>query len=251
MGSVEFGEGVKKVLAQLGLTDYERRVYLVLLKNGPLEADAISKHADVPYSRIYEVLNALIGKRWVEADESRPKTYYPKSPSEAFTTVKADVTEKLRSWEKIVLETLQPVYDKRTFRERPDIWILRGEYDALLKLNEMLTGVKHELMIAVPSASTKWLEMFLEELVHLANKGVRIQLMTSEGNDQLTRFSRFSEVRKRDSMFGGGVIADSREALLVLGEKEELLLIWSNHLGLVKLAKDYFDYLWEDAEVIK
>ncbi|KPV64026.1 MAG: hypothetical protein AOA66_0477 [Candidatus Bathyarchaeota archaeon BA2] len=33
---------------------------------------------------------------------------------------------------------------------------------------------------------------------------------------------------------------DSREALLFLGEGKPSLVIWSNHMGLVKFARDYF-----------
>ncbi len=51
-------------------------------------------------------------------------------------------------------------------------------------------------------------------------------------------------------MFGGGVVVDSREALLLLGEDKTTLVIWSNHIGLVKFARDYFQYLWETAKNI-
>ena len=247
MGAVELEEEAKKVLAELGLTDYERRVYFALLKNGPSEADAVSKDAEVPYSKIYEVLNSLISKGWIESDESRPKKYYPKSPSEAFTAVKMRLNEKIRSWEKTILRSLQPVYEKRVFRERPDIWILRGEFDVLMKLEEMLSGVKDELMIAMPSSSMEILELFWEELNRLASKGIKVQIMMSEDCSVPRSFSAFCEVRRRDSLFGGGVIADIREVILVLSEKGSSLLLWSNHIGLVKLAKEYFKYLWNSA----
>jgi len=52
----------------------------------------------------------------------------------------------------------------------------------------------------------------------------------------------------KDNMFGGGLIADGREAILILGEKKTSLTIWSDHLGLVKFAKDYFQHLWDSAE---
>jgi len=56
------------------------------------------------------------------------------------------------------------------------------------------------------------------------------------------------EVRVREGMFGGGVIVDGREALLLLGEEKPTLVIWSNHIGLVQFAKDYFQQLWDTAE---
>ncbi len=68
-------------------------------------------------------------------------------------------------------------------------------------------------------------------------------MVTKKGD--IERMSNIGEVRVRDTLFGGGVIVDAREALLILGEDKPSLVIWSNHIGLVKFARDYFQYLWE------
>jgi hypothetical protein len=55
-------------------------------------------------------------------------------------------------------------------------------------------------------------------------------------------------------MFGGGIIADGREVILLLGQEGEEavgLAIWSDHIGLAKFAKNYFEYLWADTEPAK
>ena len=57
-----------------------------------------------------------------------------------------------------------------------------------------------------------------------------------------------AEVRVRDQMFGGGIIVDGKEAILFMGEDKPTLVIWSNHLGLVQFAKDYFQHLWDSSE---
>jgi len=49
-------------------------------------------------------------------------------------------------------------------------------------------------------------------------------------------------------MFGGGIIVDGKEAILFMGEDKPTLVIWSNHLGLVQFAKDYFQHLWNSSE---
>jgi hypothetical protein len=74
-----------------------------------------------------------------------------------------------------------------------------------------------------------------------------------EGNKEtLTRLANFCEIRARDQMFGGGIIADGREVILLLGQEEDEaigLAIWSDHIGLAKFAKNYFEYLWSDSSV--
>lgn len=58
-----------------------------------------------------------------------------------------------------------------------------------------------------------------------------------------------AEVRVRDQMFGGAVIVNGKEAILFLGEEKPTLVIWSNHLGLVQFARDYFQYLWDSSKL--
>ncbi|MEM2697164.1 MAG: helix-turn-helix domain-containing protein, partial [Nitrososphaerota archaeon] len=53
---LEISEKLRRALHRLGLTDYEIKVYKTLLENGELTASKLSELADVPYSKIYEVL---------------------------------------------------------------------------------------------------------------------------------------------------------------------------------------------------
>lgn len=248
--TIPISEETKKVLHELGLTEYETRAYLSLIEEGKMTASEISAHGDVPYSKIYETLNSLEKKGWIETERGRPSRYYPKSPSESLEAAKFRLRETVKSWEQAILKELQPLYEKRELREKPDIWILRGEFNILAKLQEMLEKTKNELMIAAPLLTKTLLKAALEMLTRLQNTNTRILFLASKELEKsvLEVVARVAEVRVRDHMFGGGVIVDSMEALLFLGEKKPDLVIWSNHVGLVKFAKDYFQYLWETAK---
>ncbi|MFQ6086872.1 MAG: TrmB family transcriptional regulator [Candidatus Bathyarchaeia archaeon] len=240
----------KRVLRELGLTQYETRAYLALLDKGVLTASQISEYAEVPYSKIYEVLASLEKKGWIKTEHERPSKYYPKSPSEALEAAKLRLEEMTRSWEQTILSELQPLYEKRGIREKPDIWILRGEFNILAKLKETLDKAKKEVMIAAPSLPKTLENTVVSMLKRLQDAGVNVLFMISkEPKDwNLKKIANVAEVRVRDQMFGGGVIVDSKEALLFLGEEKPTLVIWSNHLGLVKFARDYFQFLWNSSE---
>lgn len=243
-------EEAKTILRELGLTEYEARAYLYLLEKGVLTASEVSEHANVPYSKIYEVLNSLERKGWIETERDRPSRYYPKSPSEALGAVKLRLEDKVKSWETTVQNELQPLYEKREIREKPDIWILRGEFNTLAKLREMLGKAKSELMIAAPTLTKTLVEAIVPMLMHLQSTGVRILLMVSRDVKEwsIGNIASVVEVRVREHMFGGGIIVDGKEAVLLLGEEKPTLIIWSSHTGLVRVADGYFRYLWKDAE---
>lgn len=245
-------EDTGRVLRQMGLTEYETRIYLALLEIGATTARRLSEHANVPYSKIYEVLNSLEEKGWVQAQTGRPRRYYPKPPVEALEATKIRLENMMRDWEKSISAELQPLYDKMEIREKPEIWILRGEFNTIAKIREMTENVKTDLMIAIPVLVEPVVNAVTPAFGKLIDSDVRLLVMLSKNVDKrlLNQISKVAEVRVRERMFGGGLIADGREAILILGEEKPSLVIWSDHIGLVKFAKDYFNHLWNTADKI-
>jgi len=245
--SASVSEEARKVLREVGLTDYETRAYLILLERGVMTASEVSEYGGVPYSKVYETLNSLERKGWTEGEKGRPSRYFPKAPSEALEAARLRLEDMVSGWRHVVLGELQPLYERRELVEKPDIWILRGEFSVLAKLREMLSGAKKELMVAAPAFAKDFLGDVVSMLSQLRDSGVNVQVMVTRGWD-VEKIAKVGEVRVRGGMFGGGVVADGREALLLLGEDKPTLVIWSNHTGLVKFARDYFQYLWESAK---
>ncbi len=246
-------EDAKKVLHEVGLTEYETKAYLILLERGVMTASEVSEYGGIPYSKVYETLNSLEKKGWVEAERGRPTRYFPKAPSEALEAARLRLEDMVNSWKHIVLGELQPLYEKRELMEKPDIWILRGEFSVMAKLREMLDAVKSELLIAVPDFAKGFVDASVSILGHVRNNGVNVKIMvTGDWNEK--ELALLGSARLRDNLFGGGVIVDGKEALLFLGEADSkrsysgLLVIWSNHIGLVKFAKEYFELLWNTAK---
>lgn len=244
------GEVAKRVLHELGLTAYETAVYISLIERGVMTAGEVSEGANVPFSKVYEVLNSLERKGWIDVERGRPSRYFAKAPLEALETAGRGLNEKLQGWTRVFEQELQPLYEKRELREKPDIWILRGEASIIAKLQDMLRKARAEVMIAAPTFVRGLAEKALPLLASLRLSDVKVLLMVAGKPEAwgLEKLLSIAEIRGRDNLFGGGVIVDGEEALLFLGEEDKpSLVIWSNHLGLVKFAKDYFRYLWESS----
>jgi sugar-specific transcriptional regulator TrmB len=244
-------EDTKQVLHEIGLNAYEIDAYIALLESGQMTAMEISKKAKLPYSKIYEVLNSLKDKRWVKSVETRPTKYYPTPPLEALTTAKIRLEDKYVSWEQKIARELQPLYEKRELVEHPDILILHGQQGVMAKLEETLKKAAKEIMIATPEFAKTTIASATFFLESLQKSRVNIKLMVAgkaEDWKNLKRLAGISELRVRDQMFGGGVIVDGKEAILFLGEEKPSLVIWSNHVGLVRFAREYFQFLWDSSK---
>ena len=92
-----------------------------------------------------------------------------------------------------------------------------------------------------------------ESLLNGVKKTVSVKLMVAGKTEAwlfVKKFVKISELRVRDHMFGGGIIADGKEAMLFLGEDKTSLVIWSNHVGLVGFAREYFQFLWDTSATV-
>ena len=248
------GGDAKQVLREIGLNTYEIDAYFALLKSGQMTAVEISKKANVPYSKIYEVLNSLRDKGWIRSVDGRPNKYYPIPPLEALASARIRLEDEYKSWEQMIATELQPLYEKKEIVERPDILILHGQQAVTTKLEEMLKKAAREIMIAAPEFTKTTIIPSTFFLEAQRKTRVNIRLMVggkAEDWKNLKGLASIGELRARDRMFGGGVIVDRREAMLFLGEEKPSLVIWSDHVGLVRFARDYFQFLWESSKKIK
>ncbi len=76
----------EQLLQEVGLNAYEAAAYLSLLKLGVSEASDIYRDSEVPYGKIYSVLESLAGKGFVEVQASRPKKFRAVDPELALDT---------------------------------------------------------------------------------------------------------------------------------------------------------------------
>ncbi|MHB1909116.1 MAG: TrmB family transcriptional regulator [Nitrososphaerales archaeon] len=252
----------RRVLQDLGLTDYEIKVYLSLLDNAGSQASDVSRLSQVPASKIYEVLANLEKKGWVESQQaSRPSKYYPKSPSTALQGVRMRLERELKTNEEYLLHELMPRYSRKESQEKPEIWIVRGEYNILAKVQETIDRCKKEILVVVPPALNDVIDLMIPTLTEIKTSGVTVRIMIGSdvSKESLSKMAHVSELRLKDSMFGGGVISDAREVILLLGAGKEgvvdesgsALAIWSDHSGLASFARSYFDFLWSEAVAYK
>lgn len=107
-------------LRDLGLSEYEKRVYRTLLRTGPTTAKELSEESEVPMGRIYDVLNGLEGIDLVRSQTaSRPKRYAAVEPEAALDRLlaerRAELDERAEQYAAIAdelgeqLEATEPV----------------------------------------------------------------------------------------------------------------------------------------------
>ncbi len=253
---MSLSERASASLEGLGLTGSEVKAYIALLKGGTMTASEVSREARIPYSKVYDALESLHRRGWVEEQKSRPIVYTAKPPDAALEELKARQETERKEREQIALEELMGIYVSRGEQERPDIWIMRGTNEILSRVKNLLLNCRTELLIALPPQLISFTDRIDPLMAALKEKGVKSQILTSPEipQESAAKLSKYAEIRARKTMYGGGLVSDSREVVLLLagGEQGGLpLAIWASHHGLASFAKDYFEFLWNSPETSK
>ena len=253
---MSLSERASASLEGLGLTGSEVKAYIALLKGGSMTANDVSREARIPYSKVYDALESLHKRGWVEVQKSRPIVYTAKPPDAALEELKGRSETERKEREQVALEELMAIYISRGEQERPDIWIMRGTNEILSRVKNLLLNCRTELLIALPPQLVSLTDRIEPLMATLKEKGVKSLILTSPElpHDAAEKLGRYAEIRTRKTMYGGGLVSDSREVVLLLagGEQGGLpLAIWASHHGLASFAKDYFEFLWNSPETDK
>ncbi len=247
-------EATIKALKELGLTEYETAAYLALVEGGQISASDISSRSKVPYSRIYDVLGRLEEKAFIQVQRGRPTIYIAKAPTEVARLVRMAWEDKIETASSIVVNELQPRFEREVQASSRDVWLMHGRAAILAKALEMLESARDEVKLSVPS-----LDMGMEDLTAIIERVLRVkassvQVLTSRGAESLgLPIPSQVEIRTRDRVFGAGLIVDEQQTLIMLSGSEgneSFLGIYSSHVVFAAMARAYFDSLWSEATPI-
>jgi sugar-specific transcriptional regulator TrmB len=182
----------------LGLTDYEARAYLGLLREGPLTGYAMSKASGIPTSKSYEAAEGLARKGGAVTLPGEPVRYAAIPPDALLSQARHRHTAALEH----LAATLADLSSAADPAEAvPPLWHATSEA-GLAHTAGRLAAARRSIIGALPSVARDALET---ALTAAAGRGVLVQIVSS-GDDLMT------------------LLLDDREAILAsLGDPPEII----------------------------
>ena len=226
-------------LREIGLGDYEAKLYLALVKRHPASGYELARSSGVPSSKVYEVLGRLQEKNLVFPTDGggRAKRYVPVDPEEFIDRYRARVTRALDG----LRDDLEAIGVDEPVGY---IWNLHGRGALLERTTHLMERAESTLLVS------GW----DEELRDLANaiaaahrRRVRVAVI-DYGSLELEASAVYPHPIK-DTIHGekGGrgltLCADSRVALLGLVQDDGAAHgAWSRNRAFVAAAEDYLKH---------
>lgn len=145
-----------RVLNELGLNDYESRAYLTVLETGIAVAREISDRSGIPYAKVYQVLDNLISKQLLIGDESRPKKFSCKNPSEAFQdrldNLNAEWTKSHKKRVDLIKKEVPGFeelfkHNKQNIEEEQGVWTVVGLTNIMSRILKLVNKTNSKIRI--------------------------------------------------------------------------------------------------------
>jgi len=260
----------KKLLKDIGLTAYEAAAYLSLLKFGVSGANIICRDADVPYGKIYTVLESLAGKGFVEVQVSRPKKFRAVNPETAlnsfFERRKSEFEREIKVLKNSVEEAKQVLNTVPAQKRKDEVFWTTAITESEIRKFAVSTyrDVKKSIYIIPPAFGMPIVSSLLPEILKAIDRGVKIRLLISprfialpsvlslQGEENFGKFKKGIELRivqNFNSCFG--IIDDSIVVLFQLHPQDNdrilsVVKIWD--AGLAENLGKEFELLWNGGE---
>ncbi|WP_049997340.1 TrmB family transcriptional regulator [Halococcus sediminicola] len=159
-----------ELFEHLGLSQYEARSYIALLRLGSGTAREISNTTDVPRTRIYDAVESLENWGLVDVQHASPKRFQPVSRETAMRIFRREYNLTFRDLSER-LDALEPA-DRS--REQPGVWSLTGRGAVDTRVVELIGDAQDDLIfLTVGELLT---EGVLDELAAAADRGVSIRV---------------------------------------------------------------------------
>jgi len=223
-------------LVQLGLKEYEAKIYIALVGLGEANVRRIHEVSGVPRPRVYDVLNALGKKGFIEIRQGSPLMYSAVRPDIVVSFLKKDL-DTAASESMKTLETLS--VDAR--QNYSPIWYVHSDWTIHRNIERLVEGVTSALIILCFNKET--LTRFQDPIASLA-KDRDVKILFPEGGAEgivLMESIRYFEAGTLEDFFGVNVFGKifsapicregalfTLECILIADDQESMLIYTQN-----------------------
>jgi HTH-type transcriptional regulator, sugar sensing transcriptional regulator len=225
-------------LREIGLGEYEAKVYLALIRRHPATGYELARASGVPSSKVYEVLGRLQEKEVVfVAETGGAKRYIPADPEEF-------VDRHARRMSRALAGLKEDLQSMTADEQVGYVWNLHGRDALLERATQLLAGAERTLLV---SGWDEELACIADAIAAVHRRQVRVAVI-DYGTLALDADAVYPHPIK-DTIYNekGGrgltLCADSRVALVgLVSESGGASGAWSTNHGFVTAVEDYLKH---------
>ena len=187
----------------LDLDELEVKIYLNLLRTGPITASALAKELDVDRARMYRTVDKLVSRNILSTTLSIPKLCIPVDPKEAVKVAlrkKEDEVKKIKKTGHGIIEKITSEITITNGTTVPTFRVVQGRaniYTDIAQWIENSTGTIY-IVTTLEDISKMYHSTIPEKIKSCEKKGGVVKLLVEIDDPQLVQFvKRFNATETR------------------------------------------------------
>ncbi len=249
-------------LRLLGLTDYEARAYLVLVKMGPKKASEISFKGQVPRTKTYGAIKELQGKGLVQTIPDKPEVYTVVSPNDVLIPLVERRNEELSECDKVVQQLALSYESSKIVRQEVpeaarEFWVIRDRQKIYNRLGQLFDrSTSYIDIMTTANGLVRAYKVHSDSLERARKRGVGVRLIapSTKATDAVAKeFAEVLDLRQIDNPPPAQYAStDLREMVFVESQPDDLktdmgadTAILTTNKTLLTYHKTLFDFIWQ------
>jgi sugar-specific transcriptional regulator TrmB len=252
-------------LVELGLTTYEAKAYLALVRRDASSAAEVARLARIPRQRIYDVLSTLVHKGLATQRPGSPTRYSAVAPEfaiERLVLARREELDRLERTSREMIEALTPAFAAGQQERDPldYIEVLRDRNAINERFGELQENIRDEILVFTKPPYAKPAQENVEGLEVSSKHRARsvYEYSALDDADFAAGVRRFieagEEARFVQELPLKLVIIDEKFVMFGMEDpvagQSELTIVVVEHSALAKILKVAFDAVWQQGVTI-
>jgi sugar-specific transcriptional regulator TrmB len=243
----ERGMAYEEQLKELGLTDNEVRIYLLLLKQGMMNPYEISQKTGLHRGYVYDALERMAEKEIASSVLQNNKKYFQATNPENLVEL---LKLKLENLKKIIPGLSELMKLKK---EETKVEVHKGQkvYRTLIK--DVMSSLKKNNEVLLIGVDEDVLEkevepIYLEQYLNMIKKlGIKERIIIKKGSKKLKQGNlKYKEISEEFIGNTSQIIYDNKVAIFILGMPYYLIVIENKEVA--ETYRKQFNLLWNIAK---
>ena len=177
----------------LDLDDLEAKVYLNLLRSGPITASALAKELDIDRARMYRTVDKLVSRNIISTTLSSPKLCIASDPHDALKIAlgkKEDEVNKIKKSGEAIIDKINSEISTNQRSTVPTFRVVQGRqniYADIAHLIENSTGITY-IATTLDDVSRMYHSTIPEKISICEKNGGKVRLLVDMNDPKLAPF---------------------------------------------------------------
>ena len=177
----------------LGLDELEAKVYLNLLRIGPITASALAKELDIDRARMYRTVDKLVSRNIISTTLSSPKLCIATDPHDALKIAlgkKEDEVNKIKKSGEAIMDKINNEITTNQTSSVPTFRIVQGRQNIYADIAQLIENTTDVIYIAttLDDVSRMYHSTIPEKITICEKNGGQVRLLVDMDNPKLTPF---------------------------------------------------------------